>query len=151
MVALVRSADKARKLFNNDAAITIAEADYADADAIDSSLRELQSYRLFVACSNGPGQAANEANLCAAAARHGAEYAVKLSTVTPVLEMKEGGPYAAHLEAEAALAASGVPYSILRPNLFMQMLSTPGLLGFELGEAASSSTSEQVHHCFADP
>ena len=153
MVALVRSADKARKLFESDDAVTIAEADYADADAIDSSLRELQSYRMFVACGNGPDQAANEANLIAAAARHGAGYAVKLSTVTPVLEMKEGGPYAAHLEAEAALAACGVPYSILRPNLFMQMLAAPGLLGFELGEAQAASAEAEpteVHHCFAD-
>ena len=150
VVALVRNADKARKLFEADKAVTIAEADYADVDAIDSailsSVRELQSCRMFVACSNGPDQAQLEANLCAAAARRGAEYAVKLSTVTPVLEMKEGGPYAAHLEAEAALAASGVPYSILRPNLFMQMLSAPGLLGFELGDA----TSAEVHHCFAE-
>jgi uncharacterized protein YbjT (DUF2867 family) len=60
-------------------------------------------------------------NLCEAARRHGAAYAVKLSTVTPVLEMKVGGPYGAHLESEAALAASGMPFTVLRPNLFMHM------------------------------
>ena len=55
--------------------------------------------------SHYPRQARLEVNLCEAAKRHGASYAVKLSTATPVLEMKAGGPYGAHLESEAALAA----------------------------------------------
>ena len=37
--------------------------------------------------------------------------------------MKVGGPYGAHLESEAALAASGLPFTVLRPNLFMHMLA----------------------------
>ena len=48
------------------------------------------------------------------------EYVVKLSTASAVLEDERGGRYAAHLEVEAALAASGVS-SRLRPNLFFQM------------------------------
>ena len=73
-------------------------------------------------------------NLCEAAKRHGASYAVKLSTATPVLEMKAGGPYGAHLESEAALAASGMPFTVLRPNLFMHMLAGEGFLGMGLDE-----------------
>ena len=106
IVALVRSAAKARTLYGEDSGVEIAEADYADTDALDAVLREHQACRIFIACANGPNQARLEVNLCEAAKRHGASYAVKLSTATPVLEMKAGGPYGAHLEAEAALAAS---------------------------------------------
>ena len=113
IVALVRSAAKARTLYGEDSGVEIAEADYADTDALDAVLREHPACRIFIACANGPNQARLEVNLCEAAKRHGASYAVKLSTATPVLEMKAGGPYGAHLEAEAALATSGLPFIVL--------------------------------------
>ena len=113
IVALVRSAAKARTLYGEDSGVEIAEADYADTDALDAVLREHPACRIFIACANGPNQARLEVNLCEAAKRHGASYAVKLSTATPVLEMKAGGPYGAHLEAEAALATSGLPFTVL--------------------------------------
>jgi len=137
VVALVRSAEKARALYGDGSGVTIAEADYSDTDALDAALCQHPACRLFIACSNVPQQARLEMNLCEAAVRHGAAYAVKLSTVTPVLEMKEGGPYAAHLASEQALAASGLPFTILRPNLFMQML-TDGFLGLGLDEQGKS-------------
>ena len=113
IVALVRSAAKARTLYGEDSGVEIAEADYADSDALDAVLREHPACRIFIACANGPNQARLEMNLCEAAKRHGASHAVKLSTATPVLEMKAGGPYGAHLESEAALAASGLPCTML--------------------------------------
>ena len=134
IVALVRSAAKARTLYGEDSGVAIAEADYADTDALDAVLREHPACRIFIACANGPNQARLEVNLCEAAKRHGASYAVKLSTATPVLEMKAGGPYGAHLESEAALAASGMPFTVLRPNLFMHMLAGEGFLGMGLDE-----------------
>jgi uncharacterized protein YbjT (DUF2867 family) len=35
---------------------------------------------------------------------------------------------------QAALAASGVPFTVLRPNLFMHMLAGEGFLGLGLDE-----------------
>ena len=126
--------------------VTVAEADHSDVASIDAALCNLPEFRLFIACANVPQQAQIETNLCEAAARHGAAYAVKLSTVTPVLEMEQGGPYAAHLAAEAALASCGVPYTVLRPNLFMQML-TDGFLGLGLdadGAAAHPFAASRI-------
>jgi len=138
VVALVRSAERARALYGDGSGVAIAEADYSDTDALDAVLCQHPACRLFIACANGPQQARLEINLCEAAVRHGAAYAVKLSTVTPVLEMKVGGPYGAHLESEAALAASGLPFTVLRPNLFMHMLAGDGFLGLGLDEQGKS-------------
>merc|ERR1712070_720939 len=99
------------------------EADFGDASALGDALQSLRpsSWRLFLACGNSPDQERLEMNLLNASAKHGCEYIVKLSTVRTVLEAKSGGPYKAHLSIEQALAESQVPWTVLRPNLFMQM------------------------------
>ena len=56
IVALVRSAAKARTLYGEDSGVEIAEADYADTDALDAVLREHPACRIFIACANGPNQ-----------------------------------------------------------------------------------------------
>jgi len=88
-----------------------------------------ENFRLFVACSNGPAQAALESSVCRAAQSGGCSFIVKLSTASPVLEMKSGGPYAAHLEVERLLSELQVPHAVLRPNLFLDEISFGGFLG----------------------
>ena len=57
VVALVRSADKARALYGDGSGVAIAEADYSDTDALDAVLCQHPACRLFIACANGPQQA----------------------------------------------------------------------------------------------
>lgn len=145
VAALVRDAAKARSLLPAEA--IILEADYADTEGLQEALASLEvsGYRLFLACGNVPEQAAFETNVLAAAAATGAQYCVKLSTAAAILDAKEGGPYAAHLEVEAALAASGLAYTVLRPNLYTDMLQS-GLLG--VGDKLLLTDS--CSHPFAD-
>ena len=133
VVALARDAAKARAAVS--ANIRVLEADYGDPDALEAAFASISgSTRVFLACGNSPTQATLECNVIDAAQRHNAEYVVKLSTASAVLEDERGGPYAAHLEVEAALAASGVAHTVLRPNLFFQMLVGGGLLGVALDQ-----------------
>ena len=92
-----------------------------------------------------PDQAVLEANVLEAARRSGVTYCAKLSTATAVLEMQQGGPYPAHLEVEALLADSGLAYTVLRPNLFMDMAQR-GFLG--IGDMLQHA--DQCEHPFAD-
>ena len=104
VVALARDAAKARAAVS--ANIRVLEADYGDPDALEAAFASISgSTRVFLACGNSPTQATLECNVLDAAQRHNAEYVVKLSTASAVLEDERGGPYAAHLEVEAALAA----------------------------------------------
>ena len=63
VVALVRSAEKARALYGDGSGVAIAEADYSDCDALDAVLSQHPACRLFIACANGPQQARLETRL----------------------------------------------------------------------------------------
>ena len=116
-------------------------AAYDDVAALSTALSSMPAgYRLFLACSNSPTQADLESNVCNAAHSSGCEYVVKLSTASAVLEMKEGGPYAAHLRVEELLAQLDMPHAVLRPNLFMDEL-----VGAFLGVSSLRSSDSCVH------
>ena len=97
---LARDAEKAQAMHEGVQCLCAA---HDDAEALAEAFGSVPSgFRLFVACSNSPQQAALEGGLCRAAHSAGCAYAVKLSTARQVLEMKQGGPYVAHLEARTA-------------------------------------------------
>lgn len=132
VVALVRDGAKARERLGTEG-LTIVEADFADAAALASAFESCdilasKPWRLFLVCGNVPDQARLERNVLDASEGSGCEYVVKVSTVRTVLEAKKGGPYAAHLEVERALGASALQHTVLRPNVFMEMLCS-GVLG----------------------
>ena len=111
---LARDATKVKAL-NTEA--TCLCADYEDVEALDVAFSSMSpGFHLFVACNNHPTQATLESNVCRAAKRAGCAYAVKLSTATAVLEMQQGGPYAAHLQVEQELRDLRLPHAVLRPN-----------------------------------
>ena len=125
----------------------VLAADYCDRAALDAAFEQLdEPFRLYLACGNGPLQVAAELNLIAAASATGkCEYICKLSTCSAALEMA-AGPYMAHLAVEATLAAGDIPHSILRPQMFMQMISSPVVgIGDQL-----TDDSTLIYHPFAD-
>jgi len=145
-VALARDKGKARAKLGED--VLTMQCDLRDIAALRNTLGALRSkpWRLFLACGNTPDQGALETNLLTAAEENGCEYVVKLSTVRTALEAKLGGYIQAHSDVERALMESKVPYrTVLRPNLFMQMLES-GPLG--LGSLLKSADS--CRHPFAN-
>ena len=109
---------------------TYGTCDMSDPASVHAALRPYadRDLRVFLATANGPQQAELEVNVIKAVAdlaanggSAGRQFIVKLSTCSAV--MADGGGealYAAHVAAEAALAASGVPHVVLRPHFYMQ-------------------------------
>ena len=126
-VALIRDESKLRAMVskesdgtNVDESSFVVVKDYCDRSAVESSLAALaegKSFRMYLACGNGPTQQEAELALLSAAAATGqCDFICKLSTLTAALEMK-AGPYAAHLAVEDALASGSIAHAILRPNM----------------------------------
>ena len=126
-VALIRDESKLRAMVskesdgtNVDESSFVVVKDYCDRSAVESSLAALaegKSFRMYLACGNGPTQQEAELALLSAAAATGhCDFICKLSTLTAALQMK-AGPYAAHLAVEDALASGSIAHAILRPNM----------------------------------
>ena len=113
--ALVRSAGKAQAI--REAGGEAVVGDLSDAAAVEEALRGAE--RLFVLTNSLPDQPATEARLVDAAKEAGVWHVVKLSTsgadaAEPPLFLK------LHRDAERHIEASGLEWTFLRPNFFMQ-------------------------------
>jgi uncharacterized protein YbjT (DUF2867 family) len=140
---LARDAQKARALHGD---VQCLNAAYDDDEALSAALASVPAgFHLFLACSNGPAQAALESSVCRAAHANGCSFVVKLSTATPVLEMKQGGPYAAHLAVEELLSELAMPHAVLRPSLFLDEVC----FGSFLGVCGALRTADACSHPFA--
>lgn len=144
LFVLARDVDKV-KAINGE--VTCLCAAYDDIESLTAAFASVpHGFRCFIACNNGPDQASLEGNVCRAAQKAGCTYAVKLSTATPVLDMKQGGPYRAHLEVEALLKQLALPHAVLRPNLFMDEVTLGGFLGV----CGSLREADECVHPFAN-
>ncbi|KAL3914641.1 MAG: hypothetical protein SGPRY_007557 [Prymnesium sp.] len=140
---IVRDPSKAQAMLPQG--VVCLTASYEDTEALSAAFAQVgPGFRLFIACSNGPAQEDLESNVCRAAVAAGCSYAVKLSTASAVLEMQQGGPYAAHLKVEQLLSELRLPHAVLRPNLFMNEL-----VGSFLGVKQLQGAQECAHP-FAD-
>ncbi len=113
--ALVRSSGKAQAI--REAGGEAVVGDLSDAAAVEEALAGAE--RLFVLTNSLPDQPATEARLVDAAKEAGVWQVVKLSTsgadvVEPPLFLK------LHRDSERHIEASGLAWTFLRPNFFMQ-------------------------------
>ncbi|MEM7570165.1 MAG: SDR family oxidoreductase [Pseudomonadota bacterium] len=115
--ALVRDAAKAQMLA--DMGITLVEGDLADRASIDAAMNGVE--KAFLLMANGPEQLGHEMRFIDAAKDAGLKHLIKLSAIGV-----EAGHFNklkdTHGRAEDHLKASGVPYTILRGNFFMQYM-----------------------------
>lgn len=94
-------------------------ADLRAPETMTGSLAEADA--VFLATADAPDQDAVEAAFIAAAGTAGRPHVVKLSAQSAGLSPPRSfGIY--HRRAEETLAASGLPYTILRPTFFLQSL-----------------------------
>lgn len=110
----VRSEPKARALFGNH--VDISVGDLADAATLHSALDGMES--LFLVTS-GPEIPTLDANAATVAKQAGIRHLVKLSS----MDVEQGLAIGAwHEQGEAAIRASGVPFTFIRPSGFMSNL-----------------------------
>lgn len=112
---LARSPEKARSRFGDG--VEVARGDFGDPASVAAALEGVD--RLFLLPPNSPEQPAQERGAIEAAKRAGVRRVVKLSALgaahdSPVTLARW------HKEAEDALAASGLPYTVLQPGFFAQ-------------------------------
>ncbi len=108
---LVRNPDKAISL--RQAGVEVVEGDLDDAATIDAAMRDVESVVLV-----SPAVPAQELNVIDSASRAGVGHVVKItskaSADSPIARQR------GQAEIEAALIASGLRYSPLRNNFYMQ-------------------------------
>ncbi|MFN8475697.1 MAG: NmrA family NAD(P)-binding protein [Anaerolineae bacterium] len=138
--ALVRNPEKAAQLAAQG--VELCVGDLSDPASIEAALVGIE--RIVLITSNAPDMADLQGNVIAAAKQHGhIRQIVKLSGgnyVGPNAPIEVG---VKHWEIEAQLAQSGIPYTLVRSNLFlqtiMQLVHAPlmqfGVLVAPMGEA----------------
>jgi len=113
--ALVRDAKKAAPLKGRN--VELFEGSFDDPASLDAALRGAE--KVFLLTPSDPGLVETQGRLLEAARRARVQHVVKLSALGASL----GSPVSLgrwHAQAEKAIFDSGVPYTILRPNYFMQ-------------------------------
>jgi uncharacterized protein YbjT (DUF2867 family) len=114
--ALVRDPARASAIRLPD--VEIVAGDFADRGSLDDAMAGAD--RLFLLSPASPDQVELQTNVIEAAGRAGVARIVKVSVA--------GGPDAGtrigrwHWEIEKRIEASGIPFTMLRPNLFMQQM-----------------------------
>jgi len=117
--ALVHTAAKAEALRQQGAEVVVA--DLGDAAALDAAVAGVD--RIYMCLFNGPEQATHGRNLLAAARRAGRPHVVHHAA-----SGSDRSRIIRHVaEVEAALRASGLPWTILRPTFYLQntMMAIP--------------------------
>lgn len=115
--ALVRDAGKAAEL--KAAGVELVVGDIADAATVSKALNGAE--KAFLLLPNGEQQEANEkqfTDLCVAA---GVKHLVKMSSMEAVATGKTPIPRA-HWAVEEYIRASGLDWTMVKPNFFMQNL-----------------------------
>ena len=134
--ALVRSVGKAQSI--REAGGDAVVGDFADAGAVESALRGVR--KLFLLTNSLPNQPETEARIVDAARAAGVEHVVKLSSVGA--DAKNAPLFLKlHGDAERHIEASGLAWTFLRPNFFMQnylgyadAIRTQGVLAAPAGD-----------------
>ena len=152
IVALVRDANKLKTMMKNTggvddaiAGLSIMEADYSSPEQLRDAFESIPSTdecRLFLSCGNVPDQANLELNVLKEAIAHTKStdnnlFTTKLSTATPIMDANDGEGASAyakeHRVVEEYLRANcDGNYCVLRPNMFMQVLTAGSFLGINV-------------------
>ena len=140
--ALVRDPQEAEKLLPADT--QISRGDLSDRASLDEAMRDVE--KVFLLCPVHPKQTEWEANVIDAAKAAGVRRLVKFSVIHASPE-SSSSLLRWHAATEQRIRASGIPFTFLRPNMFMQELlrqadaiRSQGQFYLPLGEAKVSLT-----------
>ena len=115
--ALVRNAEQASKL--EGLGLEIVHGDFDRPETLRAALHGVE--RAFFLPANGPRQVQQGANFIDAATAAGVRHVVKVSGFLPDADSPNANARR-HWETNAKLKASGLAWTLLRPNFYMQNL-----------------------------
>jgi uncharacterized protein YbjT (DUF2867 family) len=131
--ALVRNADKAASL--KAAGVELVVGDIGDAATVQRALQGVEKALLIL--PNGQRQQAHEIQFTDLARAAGVKHLVKMSSMEAVVHAETPIPRA-HWAMEEHIRAAGIPWTMVKPNFFMQNL-------------LSSAASIKTQHRFSLP
>ena len=152
IVALVRDANKLKNMMKDTgnvddgiAGLSIMQADYSNPERLRNAFESIPATdecRLFLSCGNVPDQANLELNVLKEAIAHtrsskSSLFTAKLSTATPIMDANDGEGASAYAKEHRVVeeylrANSDGNYCVLRPNMFMQVLTAGSFLGINI-------------------
>jgi len=115
--ALVRDEAKAADL--KAAGVELVVGDIADVDAVNKGMDGAE--KAFLLLPNGEQQEANEKQFTDLAVAAGVKHLVKMSSMEAVADAETPIPRA-HWAVEEYIRASGIDWTMVKPNFFMQNL-----------------------------
>ncbi len=115
--AVVR--DEAKAAVLKAAGVELVVGDMADADTVRRALKGVE--RAFLLLPNGESQREVEMQFTDLAVAAGVKHLVKMSSMEAVAHAETPIPQA-HWAVEEHIRASGIPWTIVKPNFFMQNL-----------------------------
>ncbi|MDH3511821.1 MAG: SDR family oxidoreductase [Gammaproteobacteria bacterium] len=115
--ALVRDEAKAADL--KAAGVELVVGDMSDADSVKQALDGAE--KAFMLMPNGKQQLANEKQFTELAVAAGVKHLVKMSSMEAVADAETPIPQA-HWASEEYIRASGLDWTMVKPNFFMQNL-----------------------------
>ena len=115
--ALVRDENKAARL--KASGVELVVGDIADADTVRRALKGVE--KAFLTLPNGKTQLANEKQFTDLAVAARVKHLVKMSSMEAVADAKTSIPKG-HWAAEEHIRASGLAWTMVKPNFFMQNL-----------------------------
>jgi uncharacterized protein YbjT (DUF2867 family) len=137
--ALVRDAAKAEGL--KAAGVELAVGDIADAAAVRQALAGVE--KAFLLLPNGEHQEAQEKQFTDLAKAAGVKHLVKMSSMEAVANAKSPIPKA-HWAVEQHIRASGLAWTMVKPNFFMQnllasakLIREQGMFSLPMGEGTT--------------
>jgi uncharacterized protein YbjT (DUF2867 family) len=140
--ALSRSAERAAPLVAAGVDVVVGEG--SDPSLLARALAGVE--KAVIIYPNGPQQAALEQALVEAAMAAGVKHLVKLSSMEALAHM-QNPVHRTHYESENRIRASGLEWTMIRPNFFMQnllgnaaALRSTGKLVLPLGSGSAAVT-----------
>lgn len=134
----VLARDAAKASFAHEAGFEVVEGDFGRPETLEAALRGVG--RAFLLTPPSPETTAQQLAFIEAARRAGVRHIVKFSAFG-ASPSAPGGFIKWHGDAEEALKASGLAYTMLRPNSFMQNL---------LGQAAAIAREGRIYQPVGD-
>ena len=165
IVALVRDSNKLKTMMKNTggvddgiAGLSIMEADYSNPEQMRDAFESIPATdecRLFLSCGNVPDQANLELNVLKEAiartrSKDNILFTTKLSTATPIMDANDGEGASAYAKEHRVVeeylrAKCDWNYCILRPNMFMQVLTAGSFLGINVPLADNGGPMKATH------
>jgi len=122
--AIVRDVEAAREKIGTD--VDLVQGDFEDPAGLDRALSGVDT--LFIVCGQHPAVGELETNAIEAAKRTGVNRVVQLSGTEKSLSPDSRSILARqHCAVEATLQASGLDWTLCRPNFFMSNLLASGI------------------------